>query len=58
MSSEGVKITISGKRMLTRPDIGECIREVPLLEYLLIDEVAVVCTYDGFGEPTLLEERL
>ncbi|KAJ8590116.1 hypothetical protein M405DRAFT_816846, partial [Rhizopogon salebrosus TDB-379] len=48
MSSEGVKITISGKR----PDIGECIREVPPLEYLLVDEVAVVCTYEGFGEST------
>jgi hypothetical protein len=57
-SSEGVKITISRKRVLTRPDVGECIREVPPLEYLLVDEVAVVGTYEGFGEPTLLEERL
>jgi hypothetical protein len=47
MSSEGVKIIISGKRVLTRPGVEECIREVPPLENLLIDKVVVVCTYEG-----------
>jgi len=57
-SSERVEITISGKGVLTRPDIGQCIREIPPLEYLLVDEVAMVRTYKGFRDPALLEERL